>query len=89
MEMKILIWRAKHTNVYYNASTEEKELAAYLKVFKEMQEQGDYECCPPTGEARALYKLAKQGDGTAVRKFVHSRRHYEYEGTDIEEVIEP
>lgn len=88
--MRILEWRAKHDSVYYNASTEEQELAAYLKVFKEMDEQGDYECCPPDGrEQKALYKEAKKGNAKAARTFLKMRRDYEYEWTGTKEVYEP
>lgn len=88
--MKILVWKAKDETVYYNASTEEKELMAYLRVFTQMDEQGDYECCPPEGKLhQSWYEKAKKGDMPAARLLLMARRNYEYEWVEIEEVIEP
>lgn len=89
--MKILVWTTKHESLYYNASTPEQELKAFLFVFNEMDGNGDYDCCPPEGKTqKALYKKAKKGDSKAARTLLSLRSadNYEYENIVIEEVYE-
>lgn len=86
---KILVWTSKHEDLYYDASTPEKELKSFLTVFQLMEEQGDYECCPPEGTLqKASYRRAKKGDKTAAKDFVMMRYDYEYERVSIKEVEE-
>jgi hypothetical protein len=89
--MKILIWHSKGGDVYWDASTPEKESAAYLAMFKEMNDQGDYECCPPENGQEPYYEKAKAGDAAAAKKFltIRSGRDYEYEGLSIQPVQDP
>ena len=55
-----------------------------------MDEQGDYDACPPDGEEQEqMYRLAKKGDALAAKLLMLMRTHYEYEYTGIREVIEP
>lgn len=85
--MKILIWKSKHDDEMYDASTPEKELEACLKVFNNMFDAGDYECCPPEDKAsEELYNKARRGDGRAAKAFLFSRSDYEYEGVELKEV---
>jgi len=87
--MKILVWKAKHEDLYYDASTLDKELNAFMTVFQLMDEQGDYGCCPPEGkEHKALYRKAKKGDRESARTLLSLRCDYEYEGVFIQEVQE-
>lgn len=87
--MKILVWKSKYDDLYYDASTPEKELSACLFVFNEMDRDGDYDCCPPEGKReKALYKKAKKGDGASAKTFLSLRQHYEYEYVAIEEVYQ-
>ena len=86
-KVKILVWKTKHEDVYYDASTPQKELNAFLFVFQEMEEQGDYEACPPEGQLqKSSYRRAKKGDKTAAKDFLMMRYDYEYEQVFIEEV---
>ncbi len=83
---KVLVWESKHDDAKFDASTPELEAEAFLKMFKLMDEQGDYECCPPEGEQVDLYDKAKAGDAKAAKKFLTLRRDYEYEGWHLDEV---
>ena len=88
--MKVLIWKAKHDDVVFLAGTEEQELAAYLTIFQIMEENGDYECCPPeNARHKTLYKKAKSGDATAARQLLRERKDYEYESVYEHEATDP
>jgi len=43
MSQKILRWDNKHESVFYDASTPEKEAAAFLRMFQDMDEQEFYQ----------------------------------------------
>ncbi|MEE9214848.1 MAG: hypothetical protein V3U54_08660 [Thermodesulfobacteriota bacterium] len=84
---KILVWKTKHEDLYYDASTKQKELDAFLSIFQGMEGSGDYECCPPEGKLqKASYRRAKKGDKTAAKDFLLMRCDYEYEQISIENV---
>lgn len=86
--MEVLIWHAKDEDVIYDASTNDKAFKAYGAIFKTMDENGDYECCPPeTKQERELYRKAKAGDLNAARIFLVGRRDYEYENIEVKTVI--
>lgn len=88
--MDILIYHAKHGDIYYAANGQEQMLKAYGAIFKEMDKQGDYECCPPeTKQEKELYKKAKKGDLHATRIFLIGRREYEYENITVDKVNIP
>jgi hypothetical protein len=89
--VKILIWHSKGGDIYWDASTPDKEKAAHLAMFREMDEQGDYECCEPEGPQVSLYGLAKTGDAAAAKKLltIRSDKNYEYEGLSIQSVQDP
>ena len=89
MMKKILVWKNKHDDLYYDASTPEKELDSFLSVFQEMEGAGDYECCPPEGQLqKASYRRAKKGDKTAAKDFIMMRYDYEYEQVMLADVTE-
>lgn len=83
---KVLVWESKHDSVNYDCSTPELQDQAFLKMFNEMLEQGDYECCPPEGEQVDLFEKAKAGDAKAAAKFLALRKDYEYEGWHFSQV---
>lgn len=86
--MKILVWEHKHGCEQYDASTEEKEEEAALKIFRQMLDTGDYECCEPEGAQIPLFEKAKAGIGRAALQFllVRSASGYEYETVYIDTV---
>ena len=90
--MNIIAWHQKHGNVYYEAGTPEQTLAAYMRIFNEMEEIGDYEACPPEeGLHQKLYEQAKKGDRLSAMKFVKARstQGYEYEEVKEAEAVTP
>jgi hypothetical protein len=89
--MKILIWHSKGGDIYLDASTPEKESAAYLAMFKVMAEHADYGSCPPENGQEPYYEKAKAGDAEAAKKFltIRSGRDYEYEGLSLKDVKDP
>ena len=93
--MRILIWKDKHGDLYYDASTEKKALSAFLCVFQEMEDQGYYDMCPledktEQGKTEQIwYAKAKEGNKKAARALLYSRSpHYEYQYISIEDVQE-
>ena len=87
--MKILIWKSKHDDLYYDASTPDKELDSFLKIFQEIENLGYYECSPPDDKLqKASYRRAKKGDKTATKDFIMMRGDYEYEDVSIRDVEE-
>lgn len=87
--MKMLVWHSKGGDMYYAAFTPAQEAAAYMAVFKTMEEDGDYKSCPPEEDAKRVFALAQAGDPKAARAFLNHRKDYEYEGISIEDVIDP
>lgn len=89
--MRTIIWKAKHDNEIYDASTPEKEAVSFKAIFDFMESQGDYECSPPKAKRRALYARAKKGDAKAIKEFLlsRSRDNYEYEEIRIEDTKNP
>jgi hypothetical protein len=77
--MKILVYGNRKTeNIYYDASTPEKEEAAYLALFKILDEEWEV-YVELEAAHKTLYDAAKSGDAKAAKKLIYLRRHYEYE----------
>ena len=74
--MKILILYGKHGNVYFDASTPEKELAAYRAIFNNHLEESYYE-----EETHKGSLLQATIDDEACKTFVRYRSSngFEYE----------
>lgn len=85
----LLVHHSKGGDIYFDASDDGD--AAYLALFKMLDEQGDYECCPPIGRQLEAYNLAKAGDSRWARIFLEtrSRAGYEYEGISRALVVKP
>lgn len=77
--MKILVYgNRKSDDIYYDASTPEKEDIAYLALFKILDEE--WEVYADLEEAhRPYYDAARGGDAKAAKKLMYLRRRYEYE----------
>lgn len=87
--MKVLIYgNRKEDDTIYDASTPEKEAAAYLRVFKELDEY--WQCYADlTAKWKPVYDKAKAGDAEAAKRLMNARKDYEYEEFRIGEVIDP
>lgn len=77
--MKILVYgNRKADDTYYDVSTPGKENAAYLALFKILDEEWDVYVELETAH-KPLYDAAKSGDAQAAKKLMYLRRRYEYE----------
>lgn len=87
--MKVLIYgNRKQDDEMYDISTPEKEAAAYLVVFKTLDE--DWQVyIEVEGKQKELYEKAKKGDSESAKKLMNQRKSYEYEEIRIGEVIDP
>lgn len=87
--MKVLIYgNRKQDDTLYDISTPEKESAAYLAVFKELD--GYWQVYDDAKTVTSNdYKDAKNGDGQAAKRLMTKRRGYEYENFTIAEVVDP
>jgi hypothetical protein len=87
--MKVLIYgNRKEDDTIYDASTPEKEAAAYLRVFKELDEY--WQCYGDlTVKWKPVYEKAKAGDAEAAKRLMNDRKNYEYEGFRLDEVVDP
>lgn len=86
--MKILVYgNRKQDDEFYDISTPEKENAAYLTVFKVLDE--DWEVYQDLGAGEeALLLRARVGDPEAAKRLMKGRRHYEYENVYEAELID-
>jgi hypothetical protein len=87
--MQLLIYgNRKEEPTYYDISTPEKELAAFLVVFRELDNFWQvYDDLP--GKQKELYEKAKTGDGAAAKRLMEMRKRNEYEDFQIAEVVDP
>lgn len=83
---KILVLWAKHGDMYFDASTPELELEAFLKAFNYNDRQDFYKEYLANNQQNDLYFKAINGDKLAARLLMTLRKDYEYEGFSIEEV---
>jgi hypothetical protein len=72
-----LVWEDKHGEQEFESDSWE---GAFLAMFKELDERGDYEACPLVGIQQSLYEQAREGDGKAAIRLLTIRKTYEYEG---------
>lgn len=87
--MKILIYgNRKQDDEFFDISTPAKELAAYLKIFRILDEDWDV-YRELSKDHQNLYDSAKRGDGEAAKRLIVLRRSYEYEGVRQGVVIDP
>lgn len=87
--MKILVYgNRKSDDVYYQIDTLEQGLAAYLKIFKQLD---SYCQCYTDADKydKPLVEKARIGDGVAAKKLMKRRKNYEYEYVHEEEVNDP
>jgi len=82
--MRVLIWRAKHGDYLFNASTKAKEQAAMRAIFKLMDEECYYQ-----GEEKVRLALARAGEPDSIAAILHERDRCEYEEWEIVEVNDP
>ncbi len=84
MATQILVYHGKHGDEYWLADTPEREAAAYLALFKLLDEWHCYEDYdePVIAEARA-------GNWKTARSILRGRCDYEYEGWHLEVATDP
>lgn len=88
----VLVWNGKYEPIYYGPITNDEERdAAYLQVFKDLDEWGVYYDYAPEAECpdymnladweyeRELYKMALDGHGGAAMNLIGGRSDHEYE----------
>ena len=80
--MKILIWRGKHGDQYFDVADENKALKFLFTLID--TDYGYYDPEYMDIHNAALYKKAKEGDMVALRRFMHTRSDHEYEGWEFE-----
>jgi hypothetical protein len=85
----ILVWKAKHGDVFVYARDSEEELRAYKYLFDEMDELGCYQCIK--GNWITWYDAAKRGDMHQARKLLRQRSqcNHEYERIETEYPVIP
>jgi hypothetical protein len=88
-KMKVLVYgNRKQDDDLYDISTPEKEDAAFLLLFKTLDEDwGVY--TDLNLRERELHQQAKAGDGKAAKKLMSGRQRYEYENFRIDHVQDP
>lgn len=97
--MKVLIYdNRKIDPIVIDASTEEAELAAFMALFKylndewqvysDLEDIGDEDARHSRAQA-ALYKKAIDGCAKSTRALLLARRSYEYEYCSLHEVVNP
>ena len=89
--MKVLIYgNRKQGDDIYDISTPEKEAAAYLLLFEDLDiEWHVYECGDLSAVHKKWYKEAKAGNADSAKKLLNSRRSYECEEFHFGEVTDP
>lgn len=85
---KILVYgNRKSDDLFYDASTLDRENAAYLALIKVLDEDWDvYQDLSPQHEA--LLTQAKNGNADSARRLITARRRYEYENVYEAELID-
>lgn len=87
--MSVLIYgNRKQDDEIYDISTPEKEAAAFLLLFKTLDE--DWQVYGELNKReKELYKAAKAGDANAAKRLLTMRKGYEYEEWRYGNVIDP
>ena len=87
--MRILIYgNRKQDDEIYDISTPEKEAAAFLRLFKTLDNEWQV-YTELNKKEKELYRAAKNGDSNAARRLLTARKNYEYEEWHYGEVIDP
>jgi len=84
--MKILIYRGKHEDEYFDISTDELRRGAYRHLFDQLGGAGYYDCSDPESKELALFNRATEGDDVALIQFMKLRSRYAYEGIEEQEI---
>lgn len=85
--LKLLIHRDKYGDYYLLVPSKEDELYAWLLMFRRIDEAcGYYDETGMDTDELNLYRAAKEGVGTAARKFLILRGQYEYEYVYIQSI---
>ena len=79
----------KSDDIIIDVSTPEKELAAFLKLFKYLDEEWSCYCDLDTAVQEQRYERAKAGDAIAAKALLRSRQSYEYEEWHFANIIDP
>lgn len=83
--MKILAFEDKHTTLYFDASTKELKLDAFMAAFWFRKNVAGWYSDMANDENidhREAYQAACTGDRAAAKLFLQYREDYEYEGFD-------
>ena len=75
--------------VIIDASTLEKEAAAFLKLFQYLDRDWQVYDTGMTAPHKALYDKAKAGDAEAAKKLLTQRKGYEYEEWYMHCIFDP
>jgi hypothetical protein len=88
---KVLVYgNRKIDDIIIDASTPEKEAAAYLKLFKHLDEEWKvYDSCPGTEWDQTRIKAARAGNAHLAKELLTRRRRDEYEEWHIADMIDP
>lgn len=81
---EILVRHGKNCDLYYLIDTPERKAAAFIRLFKQLDECGCYD-----DYDGSVLALARAGDLKAVRGILDSRRKCEYEGWETRRAIDP
>lgn len=79
--MKILVFKEKYGDRYFDASTPEKELDAYLKIAKQRIKDGywyDIDCVVPEEPEISKEQIAKMKDSGLKTAAIQEWENYEY-----------
>lgn len=80
MQQKIIVFKEKHGNRYFDASTDEKVQAVALKIFNERLKEG-YWYMDIEQRHQKYFNQAKDGNAKSALIFLQGRSNssYEYE----------
>jgi uncharacterized membrane protein len=96
--VKVLVYEnRKQPALIWDASTSEKEAAAFLTLFAMLAHEWvvyddltDSSRLTPSEQAqRVLFDRALTGDANAAKQLLRLRKDYEYEGWSFGEVLDP
>lgn len=83
--MKILVYKGKHDELYFNIDTPKKRNEAYEILFEAMKEEGYYDPDDMTPQEKEIFDKADSGDTESIIRFLTSRSYAGAEYEDIEE----
>lgn len=88
--MKILVYgNRKADDEFYDASTPEKENAAYLAIFKTLDQDWQvYEADELSSRHAAWLIQARDGNAESAKRLIKDRKNYEYENVREAKLID-